>query len=75
MFIIVMEVLSREFRVGCPWELLYAHDLVMISESLKDLKEKLRTWKQGLESKGLKVNVGKTKSMISRHDTPKSEIK
>ena len=75
LFIIVMEALSREFRVGCPWELLYADDLVMISESLEDLKEKLRTWKQGLESKGLKVNVGKTKAMISRHDAPKSEIK
>ena len=23
LFIIVMEALSREFRVGCPWELLY----------------------------------------------------
>jgi hypothetical protein len=26
--IIVMEALSREFRVGLPWELLYADDLV-----------------------------------------------
>ena len=36
-FIIVMEVLSREFRVGCPWELLYADDLVIVSESLDDI--------------------------------------
>ena len=40
LFIIVMEALSREFRVGCPWELLYADYLVIISESFRDLKEK-----------------------------------
>ena len=26
LFIIVLEALSREFRTGCPWELLYADD-------------------------------------------------
>ena len=46
LFIIVMEALSREFRVGCPWELLYADDLVIVSESLDDLKLKLKTWKK-----------------------------
>ena len=30
LFIIVLEALSREFRTGCPWELLYA-DALMIS--------------------------------------------
>ena len=28
-FIIVLEALSREFRTGCPWELLYADDLMV----------------------------------------------
>jgi len=28
LFVIVMESLSREFRVALPWELLYADDLV-----------------------------------------------
>ena len=30
LFIIVMEALSREFRTGCLWELLYADDLVIV---------------------------------------------
>ena len=34
LFTIVLEALSRDFRTGCPWELLYADDLVIISESL-----------------------------------------
>ena len=32
-FVIVMEAISREFRVALPWELLYAHDLVVIAET------------------------------------------
>ena len=40
LFIIVMEALSQEFRTGCPWELLYADDLVIVAESLEELTEK-----------------------------------
>ena len=31
---------SRHFRTGCPWELLYANDLVIIAETLSELLEK-----------------------------------
>ena len=72
LFIIVMEALSQEFRTGCPWELLYADDLVIVAETLEELKSQLKQWKNGLESKGLKVNVGKTKVMCSSPDAVKS---
>jgi len=36
-FVMVMEALSREFRVALPWELLYADDLVVIAETEEDL--------------------------------------
>ena len=72
LFIIVMEALSFEFRVGFPWELLYTDHLVIVSESLDDLKLKLETRKKGLEEKGLKVNVPKTKILCSSHDSPKT---
>ena len=68
LFIIVLEALSKEFRVGCPWELFYADDLVTIAEALDNLLAKFYKWKKGLEPKGLKVNVGKTKVMTSRRD-------
>jgi hypothetical protein len=64
LFLIVMEAVTRNFRGGLPWELLYADDLVLIAESLEELLEKLRRWKLGLERKGLKVNVNKTKIMM-----------
>ena len=44
LFIIVLEALSREFRTGCPWELLYADDLMISAESMEELLVKLKTW-------------------------------
>ena len=40
LFIIVLEALSREFRVGCPWEILYADDLVILAEMFEGLISK-----------------------------------
>ena len=41
LFVMVMEALSREFRVALPRELLYADDLVVIAETEKDLIKRL----------------------------------
>ena len=41
LFVTVMEVLSREFRVALPWDLLYADDLVVIAETEDDLIKRL----------------------------------
>ena len=65
LFIIVLEALSREFRTGCPWELLYADDLMISAESMEELLVKVQTWKTETEKKGLCVNMGKTKIMES----------
>ena len=63
LFIIVMEALSRKFREGLPYELLFADDLVTSAVSEKLLMENLRRWKESLEAKGMRVNMGKTKVM------------
>ena len=57
--------LSREFRTGCPWELLYADDLMISAGSMEELLVKVKTWKTEMEKKGLRVNMGKTKIMES----------
>ena len=59
----MLEALSREFRQGVPWELLYADDLGRIAETEKELLEKVEVWRIGMESKGLRVNMTKTKIM------------
>ena len=51
------------FKVGCPWELFYADDLVVIAETLEELLLRLDDWKRKFKEKGL--NVDKTKVLIS----------
>ena len=65
LFVIVLEALSREFHTGTPWELLYADDLVISAETEEGLKMKLNKWKTEMEANGLRVNMGKTKIMVS----------
>ena len=49
LFIIVLEALSREFCTGCPWELLYADDLMISAGSKEELLVKVKTWKTEME--------------------------
>ena len=52
LFVIVMEAISREFRVALPRELLYADDLAVIAETEEELIKRLNEWKDNVESKG-----------------------
>ena len=64
LFIIVLEALSKEFRTGCLWELLYGDDLVIVAHTMDKLLYKLGLRKKHLEAKGLRVNMENTKIMI-----------
>jgi len=61
----VFVALSREFRVALPWELLYADDLDVITTTEDDLIKRLNEWKDNVENRGMRVNMNKTKVMIS----------
>ena len=63
--LVLMEVLMQDVRECLPWELLYADDLVLMAESIEELKWKVLRWKECMEAKGLKMNIGKTKVMVS----------
>ena len=60
-----MEAISREFRVALPWELLYVDYLTVIAETEEEQIKRINEWKDNVESKGMKVNMNKTKVMIS----------
>ena len=61
----MVDFVTEHAREGSLNEILYANDLVLMSKSLEDLRERLQRWRSVLEGKGLKVNVGKTKMMVS----------
>ena len=65
LFILVLEALSREFRTGVPWELLYADDLAITADSVEECVARFKAWRTGMEQKGLRVNMKKTKFLVS----------
>ena len=64
-FAIVVDVVTESVRAGLMSEILYADDLVLMSETMEGLREKFQKWKEAFESKGMKVNLKKTKVMVS----------
>ena len=56
--IVAIEALSHEFTAGCLLELLQVVYIVIVAESLGELKVRLKNWKDGLEEKELKANFG-----------------
>ena len=44
---------------------MYADDLMVSAQSIDKLLAKLKTWRSEMEKRGLRVNIGKTKLMVS----------
>jgi len=57
LFVIVMEAVSRVFRVALPWELLHADDVVVIAETKDDLIKGYNEWKDNMENRRMRVNM------------------
>ena len=64
-FAIVVDAVTERTRKGLLNEILCADNLVLMSENLEDLRESFQRWRGALESKGMKVNIRKTKMMVS----------
>ena len=61
----MVDVVTESVRSGSMIEMLYVDDLVLMSEMMEGLREKFWRWKEAFESKGLMVNLGKTKVLVS----------
>ena len=69
LFIIVMDEVTRDARKGVPWEVVYADDLVLTEESEQEVLEAFERWRGEMELRGLKVNLEKTKVMVTGKET------
>ena len=70
LFIIVMEEVTKEGRSGGFWDILYADDIILTAETIEELKDMFNKWDQQLTSKGFKINMNKSKFMISGKEKP-----
>ena len=75
LFIVVLDVISEEFRRRLPRELLFADDLAVVTDTEEDMQRRWLDWQIGVESKELKVNIGKTEVMVSSRRGTKASIK
>ena len=60
---VVTEEVAKEGRA-----VMYANDLVLICETKEEARQRFVAWRNALESKGLKVNISKTKVMRCARD-------
>ena len=65
LFKLVLEESTKHCRRGDPWELLYADDLVLTADTKEGVEEMFNEWRSAMELRGLKINVAKTKLLIS----------
>jgi len=65
LFITAMEETAKMAQEGGPLELLYADDLVLTSESREEVTDKFNRWRDEMEQRGLKINVDKTKLVVT----------
>ena len=78
LFAFLVDVVTKFAREGALSELLYADDLVLTSVTTEGLRNKFLKLKQAFGTKGLKVNLGEAKVMVSgsitRDDMSKSKV-
>ena len=53
-------MLAEEARTKPPWAMLFADDLVLVSETVEEVEEELERWRADIENKGLRISRSKT---------------
>ena len=68
----VIDEVTENARKGWMKQILYADDLVLTGETMEELRENFDEWREAFdewreafESKRMRVNLGKTKLMVS----------
>ena len=64
LFAIVVDVVTENARESIMKEILYTDDLVLMNKMMEGLKERFLKLVSALESKGLKMNLEKTKVIV-----------
>ncbi|GJY92521.1 retrovirus-related pol polyprotein LINE-1 [Tanacetum coccineum] len=72
LFTLILDELSKEIQEDIPWCLIFADDIVLVSESAKGLNMRLEDWRKALEDNGLRVSREKTEYL--RYDFGNGEI-
>ena len=62
-----MDVLAEEARAKPPWAMIFADDLVLVSETVEEVEEELERWRAVIENKELRISRSKTEYLVPCH--------
>ena len=65
LFAMVIDEVTETARKCWMKQILYTDDLVLMGETMEELRENFDEWREAFESKGMRVNLGKTKLIVS----------
>ncbi|RXN38888.1 Retrovirus-related Pol poly LINE-1 [Labeo rohita] len=75
LFALVMDRMTDEVRQESPWTMMFADDIVLCSESRKQVEDNLERWRYALESRGMKVSRSKTEYMCVNERDPSGMVR
>ncbi|GKB34537.1 ataxia telangiectasia mutated family protein [Tanacetum coccineum] len=76
LFALILDELSRGIQESILWCLIFADDIVLVSDTPDGLNERLEQWREMLEDKGLRVSREKTEYMrcdFNRNENDQNE--
>ena len=65
LFAMVIDEVTENTRKGWMKQILHADDLIVMGKTMEELRENFDEWREAFESKGMRVNLGKTKLLVS----------
>ncbi|XP_071703843.1 uncharacterized protein [Rutidosis leptorrhynchoides] len=73
LFALILDELSRGIQECIPWCLIFADDIVLVSESKEELNRRLEQWRGALEGNGLQISRQKTEYLRCDFDRNNDE--
>ncbi|GJW69835.1 retrovirus-related pol polyprotein LINE-1 [Tanacetum coccineum] len=55
LFALILDELSRGIQEDIPWRMIFADDIVLVSESAEGLNDRLENWRESLEANDLRI--------------------
>ena len=66
LFAVVMDCMTREVQREPQWDMLFADDVVVCSETKEEVEQRLEMWREAMEVRGMRVSRQKTEYLKLR---------
>jgi len=75
LFAIVMDCLTKDIHHETPWDMMFADDIVLCTETKEEAERRLEEWRNALERRGMKVSRKKTEYLCMQQEEVQGSLK